>query len=168
MIRFLEKIENKILIFAFTKLENNINIGKGTSVRKGFYLRTAGSGYIEIGEGCFFNRFFSGQCFEYIKIGQNCIFGENVKIYDHNHEFRYLNVAIKDQGFNIKGVSIGDNVWVGSNVVILKGVHIGNNSVIAAGSIVKSDVPENSILRSTGIEPIRYIKDKRIPGRGDF
>lgn len=74
----------------------------------------------------------------------------NVKIYDHNHEFRKREISIKDQGFNIKEVCIGSNVWCGSNVVILKGVNIGDTCVIAAGCVVHDSIPSNSIMKIDG------------------
>ena len=79
-------------------------------------------------------------------IGDHCIFGENVKIYDHNHKYNDLSMPIGKQGFSSKEIVIEDNCWIASNVIILKGVHIGANSVIGAGVIVYKDVPENSVV----------------------
>ena len=47
---------------------------------------------------------------------------------------------------NTKAIVIGDHVWIGKNVTILKGVKIGNNAIIAAGSIVTKDVPNNTLF----------------------
>lgn len=46
----------------------------------------------------------------------------------------------------MKEVNIGENVWIGANVVILRGTNIGNNSVIAAGSIINGNIPANKIV----------------------
>lgn len=54
-----------------------------------------------------------------------------------------------------KPIEIGDNVWIGGNVVVLPGVKIGNNSVIGAGSVVNKDIPENTIAVGN---PCRSIK----------
>ena len=67
-------------------------------------------------------------------------------IYDHNHKFRKSDSSVKEQGYSIEEVKIGKNCWIGSNVVILKGVHIGDNSVIGAWCVVKEDIPANTIV----------------------
>lgn len=81
-----------------------------------------------------------------ISIGDNSQFGESVKIYDHNHQYRNLNLLINQQGY-VKGkVIIGSNCWIGSNVVILKDVVIGDNVVIGAGCVIFKSIPSNSIV----------------------
>ena len=87
--------------------------------------------------------------------------GENVKVYDHNHRFNIENTLISEQGFSVGEVSIGENCWIGSNVIILKDAKIGNNCVIAAGSVINDVIPDNSIVRNNikiDIERINFIK----------
>lgn len=113
-----------------------------------FYPRThltIDGGELSIGHHCFFNRNCSINCLSNITIGNDCIFGENVCIYDHNHNFKG-GPLIRKQGFIKKNVTIQDNCWIGSNVVILPGITIGKNSVIAAGSIVTKSIPKNTIF----------------------
>ena len=55
-----------------------------------------------------------------------------------------------------KSIEIGDNVWLGVNVVVLKGVHIGANTIIGAGSVVVSDIPANTIAAGN---PCKVIKE---------
>ena len=76
---------------------------------------------LTVGVGCWFNKFCSVGAREMIEIGDNCIFGENVKIYDHNHKHEIGNIPFKDQGFTTRPIKIGNNCWVGSNVVIVPG-----------------------------------------------
>lgn len=83
-----------------------------------------------------------------ISIGEGCIFGENVKIYDHNHNFADTEAKIKDQGYTVAPVHIGNRCWFGSNTVILKGTCIGNNCVIGAGCVISQDIPDDSIVTS--------------------
>lgn len=105
---------------------------------------------LTIGEHTFFNRDCSITVQEKITIGDYCIFGENVKMYDHNHIFKNIPEIIARQGFKTVPITIGNNCWFGTNVVVLKGVTVGDNCVISAGCIVDKDVPDNSILKRDG------------------
>ena len=114
--------------------------------RTGFHLFIEDNGQVEIGQNCFFNTNCTITARKLVKIGNDCIFGENIKIYDHNHNFKDKTKLISQQGFNTESVIIDSNCWIASNVIILKGVHIGSNSVIGAGVIVYKNVPANSVL----------------------
>ena len=59
----------------------------------------------------FFYNFCSINAREYIKIDDRTIFGENIKIYDHNHKFSKLGIDIKKQGYSSKKVIIGEHCW---------------------------------------------------------
>ena len=61
-----------------------------------------------------------------------------------------------------KAIEIEDNVWIGSSVTILKGVHIGRNSLIGAGSIVTKDIPENSIAVGNPCKVINSMEEETI------
>ena len=114
--------------------------------RDGFHVYIENNGVLKVGRGCFFNVGCSITVRKKVSIGSNCIFGENVKIYDHNHGYRDLTKSVDKQGFVSDEVVISDECWIGSNVVILKGVHIGRHCVIGAGVVVHEDIPENSVV----------------------
>jgi len=125
----------------------NLKIGKKFSFRKGFSLIIDGSkAKISIGDYCFFNNFCTLAARNQITIGDYSIFGENVKIYDHNHLYRDFEIPIKNQGYSEAPIIIGKHCWIASNVVILKGVTIGNHCVIGAGCIVYENVPDYAVL----------------------
>lgn len=156
MIRFFYKIRNIIKMSIYrSAFSHNAKIGN-TFIRNNFYLRVSKEGKLSIGQGCFFNNGCSIVALKYISIGDNCIFGENVKIYDHNHVFSHKNILIKKQGFKCKGIEIGNNVWCGTNVVILAGARIGNNCVIGAGCVVKGNIPDDTIYTINSIHKIQY------------
>ncbi len=115
--------------------------GKG----KVFNIQEEGS--IKIGSA-FFNSGCKLNAHKEIVIGHNCLFGENVKIYDHNHVYSNLHEPISNQGFICKPVYIGDNCWIGSNVTILQGVHIGDNVVIGANCLIYKDIPSNVVVKA--------------------
>jgi len=99
---------------------------------------------VVIGDYCFLGRGSEFDVSEELTIGHHTLIGPNVFITDHNHNFE-LGTLIMDQGCASAPVSIGNDVWIGANVVILPGVTIGNGSVVGAGSVVASHIPENSI-----------------------
>lgn len=123
-----------------------ITFGKHVTFRKGFSVMIAKHGMVSIGDNVFFNNYCSLNANDNITIGDGTLFGENVKIYDHNHCYQNTKIPIKKQGFTSSPVSIGKHCWIGSNVVILKGVTIGDHCVIGAGCIVYKDVPANTVV----------------------
>lgn len=99
-------------------------------------LSTQPGAVLKIGNNCAFSG-VSIRCFKSITLGNNVRVGANVLILDgdgHQDDPR--------AGKN-KPVVIEDNVWLGGNVVVKKGVHIGRNSVIGMNSVVSKDVPAN-------------------------
>ena len=94
----------------------------------------------------FMNNYCSINAMEKIEIGENTLFGEAVKLYDHNHEYgNNPEFKIEHQKFKTASIKIGKNCWLGSNVIVLKGVTIGDNAIIGAGCVIHKDIPENTI-----------------------
>lgn len=143
MVSFLKFL---LLRLCYSVTPSKLIIGKNVTFRKGFSLMIDKHGEVVIGSDVFFNNYCSLNANECITIGNGTIFGENVKVYDHNHCYNNPNVPIKKQGFTVSPVSIGKHCWIASNVVILKGVTIGDNCVIGAGCIVYKDVAAGSVV----------------------
>lgn len=126
------------------KFGNNVTIGADTMIRpSSYYGIDLGEG-MEIGDNSSIGPFSYIGCAGYIKIGKNVMIGPKVSMFAENHNFSDRNIDIKLQGTNQKGITIEDNCWIGSNVIILDGVTIGEGSVIAAGTIVTKSIPRNS------------------------
>ncbi len=88
-----------------------------------------------------------------VTIGDNCQFAPNVSIYTAGHPIHPVSRnSLYEYGIS---VTIGDNVWIGGNTVILPGVHIGSNTVIGAGSVVSKDIPDWTVAAGN---PCRVIK----------
>lgn len=125
----------------------HFEIGKGSSIllgkkiqnRGALYLVADKGGKLSIGSNCFFNSNCAVTCLESVTIGNSCKFGNNLVIVDHDHNTKGLD----DKEFISRPVNIGNNVWVGANVTILKGVTIGDNAIIAAGAVVTKDIAPN-------------------------
>ena len=133
----------EIIVFPTSKhssVRGGLVLGDGAIISKGVNIRAAG-GMIRIGAG-------SG-------IGQHCV------VVAANHR-PVLGQPIFHTPWEETrtGVTVGTNVWVGANCVLLPGVTIGDNSLIAAGSVVSRDVPPNEIW---GGVPARKLKDVPAP-----
>lgn len=96
-------------------------------------------------ENVFMNNYCSINAIDKIEIGENTLFGEGVKLYDHNHE--YNGQTVEHRKFKSSPIKIGKNCWLGSNVTVLKGVTIGDNCIIGAGCLIHKDVPAGSVLK---------------------
>lgn len=120
--------------------------GFDLSFRAGFHAVVEKGGRLVIGRGVFFNNYCTVATQSSVKIGDGTLFGENVKIYDHNHCYSDPLLPIKDQGYTSAPITIGRHCWIGSNVVILKGVTIGDNCVIGAGCVVYKSIPSGTIV----------------------
>jgi acetyltransferase-like isoleucine patch superfamily enzyme len=113
---------------------------------------------IEIGVSCINeNVFFNG--FGGVKIGDHCLIGRGTSFFSGGHIFSNSNVPVISQGLVAKPISVGDDVYFGLNCVILGGVTIASGAVIAAGSVVVSDVPSNAVVAGSPAKIIRYRND---------
>ncbi len=90
-----------------------------------------------------------------LEIGDNTIFGNYVSVHPENHNFSDLEIPIRDQGVNGKGIKIGSDCWIGAKVTILDGTVIGDHSIVAAGAVVTGKFPPYSII---GGVPAKIIK----------
>jgi maltose O-acetyltransferase len=111
---------------------------------------------IVIGEASWFNNNVSIVANQQITIGDRCAIGDLVSIYDC--DYHEINPATRYRSTGLtKPVRIGNNVWLGSRVIVLKGVTIGDNSVIAAASVVTKPIPANCIAAGNPARVIRTI-----------
>jgi acetyltransferase-like isoleucine patch superfamily enzyme len=95
---------------------------------------------------------------ERVEIGEHCMFANGCLLTDGNHRLDDLDKPVPWQGFTTKGpVILGDNVWLGANVVVTTGVTIGRRSVIGANSVVTTDIPEFSIAAGAPATVLKTI-----------
>jgi len=84
-----------------------------------------------------------------VRIGKQCLFGANVVISDTDfHAIKPENRRYNNQpeDISVASIYIGNNVFIGTGAIILKGVRIGDNSVVGAGAIVTKNIPDNTIV----------------------
>ena len=164
------QIENGAIIsnkgrfqFNYSRFKNNKNFGylymtdKSKLIINNDFLMNRGTD-IFIGEGAILE-LGSGysmdnlqiQCLKNIKIGENIVISRDVIIRDSDsHDI------LDGKHIQTKEIEIGNHVWIGLRVIILKGVKIGDGAIIGAGSIVTKDVPPNCL--AIGI-PAKVIKE---------
>ncbi len=93
-----------------------------------------------------------------ISIGDNTLIGFDVTIVDSDFHFLSPNNRM-DENAPSKAIVIGKNVFIGSNVKILKGVTIGDNSIIGLGSIVTKNIPKNVVFAGNPGRIIKYLSE---------
>ncbi|MGO2103522.1 MAG: acyltransferase [Psychroflexus halocasei] len=169
--RVIVKGKIKIKSFPIIHLENNsrIIIGNNVTINStnfGYHLNMYNrvklvadglNSKIIIGE----NTRIHGTCIHSkstISIGKNCLIAANCQIIDSNGHETLMDIP-QDRIISIdepKRIIIEDNVWIGANSIILKGVTIGEGSIVAAGSVVVKSIPKKVIV---GGNPAIVIKD---------
>ena len=111
---------------------------------------------ISIGSNCRLNGVYVHSQ-KAIQIGENCVIAAGVNIIDTNgHQVNSLNRTIGRD--NPQPITIGDNVWIGLNAIILKGSVIGDNCVVAAGSVVKGVFPNNTLIQGNPAQGIAELQ----------
>lgn len=109
---------------------------------------------IEVGENFYSNHNLVILDANKVKFGDNVFIAPNCGFYTAGHPLDY---ETRNKGLEYaKPIEVGNNVWIGGNVVVLPGVKIGDNVVIGAGSIVTKDIPSNSVAVGN---PCRVIKE---------
>lgn len=153
-LKWINSIRGKVLI---ELLDNsNLSIGNFLMSRGPLYIKGVKEGKISIGDNCFFNHNCSITSAYRVSIGNFCMFANNLVIVDHDHIIENGNLTAELKG---KPITIGNDVWVGANVTILKGVNIGDGAIIAAGAVVNKDVEPNTIVAGV---PIKKIEKKDV------
>lgn len=93
-----------------------------------------------------------------IRIGNNVMMGHYCLFYSRNHAHSRTDIPMIKQGFEgVRPVIIGNDVWIGSRVTILPGVHIGDGCILAAGSVITKDAPPNTIIAGN---PAKVVKQR--------
>lgn len=139
-------------------LDGRLELGAQVFLEPGVWLTAGDHGRIRIGGGTFLNQGVMVASEGLVDIGEHCMAANGCLITDGSHRFEDPDVPVPWQGFTTKGPTrIGDNVWLGANVVVTSGVTIGRRSVIGANSVVTDDVPPYSIAAGTPARVLRTI-----------
>jgi len=160
---FLPIFSNKVSVHPSTaigfhaKVQNigggSIEIGKNCSILDYVMVLTYG-GNIKIGNNVSIHHYSMIYGTGGLKIGNDVRIAAHVVITPAGHVFDKKDIPIRLQGATLKGIVVGDDVWIGSNATILDGVVIGKGCVIGAGSVVTKSLPDYSV--AAGV-PARVI-----------
>ncbi len=125
--------------------QGKITMGDNCQFPAGCDITVLRQGELVIGSRVIMNKYCLISCLGSVSIGNNCLIGPGVKIFDNYHRFSKEFGASKE--LSIGSIKIGNNCWIASNAVILKGAEIGDNCVIGAGCVIKDKIPSGSIVR---------------------
>lgn len=135
--------------------QGSIQIGNGSDIGSFVILETQKNGSITLGNNTCLNAF----CVVYgaggVTIGNNTRIACHTVIVSSSHVFDDPTRDIHVQGITAKGITIGDDVWIGAGVRIVDGVTIGDHAVIGAGAVVTKSIPANAV--AVGV-PARVIR----------
>lgn len=130
--------------------------GRMFKIRSGCKIRVRKGAEIAVGD----NFSMSNNCVltarESIRIGCNVQFGPGVLVYDHDHDYKAPG-GLAAKKYKTAPIEIGDNVWIGANSIILRGTKIGSNCVVAAGTIVRGEVPDGRLVYQKRETQIKII-----------
>ena len=158
-------------VFRGFKAENPraLELGSDVSIYAGCSFSIGKQGHCSVGDFSLLNGALV-MAEEEITIGKHCLISWNVGLADS--DFHPIDPALRMQDtialsayypnkperprIGTSPIHIGDNVWIGMNAVVLKGVTIGDNSIVAAGAIVTQNVPPNTIVAGN---PARIVKE---------
>ena len=139
--------------------QHGVTIGDFSKIGDGSMIRCSNLQHLGEGLRIGSHSSFDADCFfgasGFISIGDDVIAGRNIKFHAENHNYEDPYKLIREQGVSSKGIKIGNNCWIGSNVIFLDGAQIGDGSIIAAGAIITGIFPENCVI---GGVPAKVIK----------
>ena len=131
-----------------------LEIGNDCTIYPGFHCDNGK--HIKIGNHAFINYNVSIMDRGMVTIGDNILLVPNVVITTSNHPF---DLRMRRDSIGIASpITIGNDVWIGANAVILPGVTIGNNVVVAAGAVVTKSVPDNTLVAGVPAQKIRDLE----------
>ncbi len=133
----------------------HVHFGARCSIDRGLTIEA--SGIIDIGANTIFGHHCTIAARSSVIVGQDCLIAELVSIRDHDHTSAHTGVPTRSQGEDVAPVRIGNNVWLGAKVTVLKGVSIGDGAIVGANAVVTSDLPPGAV--AVGV-PARMIRTR--------
>ncbi|MDT0606242.1 acyltransferase [Croceitalea rosinachiae] len=134
--RYLKKSGKKIRVKKGAEISLNSTIGNNT----------------ELGTRCMIQA--------NVYIGDDVIMGPDVKIYSRNHKYSNLEIPIRLQGKDYFKTFIGNDVWLGANVIVTAGCKVGNHVIVAAGAVITKDIPDFAVVGGVPAKVIKFRNEQ--------
>jgi acetyltransferase-like isoleucine patch superfamily enzyme len=142
--------------------EGRLEVGAGTLFEPDVWITAPGEARVRIGAGSFLNQgvMVAAQCL--VEIGDHCMLANGCFVSDASHRYDDPVKPVTWQGFESKGPTrIGDNCWLGVNVVVTSGVTVGERCVIGANSVVTESIDPFSVAAGAPARVIRKVDYSR-------
>jgi acetyltransferase-like isoleucine patch superfamily enzyme len=152
-------VDDLVVLDAKGSSNQGITLGDGVFLGRGTIL-SCKNGDIVLGERVnigFHSEIFSGSR---VEVGRDGLFAAYTYLVGGGHEFERADVPVLQQPRLSRGISLGDNVWLGAGAKVLDGVRLGRDVVVGAGAVVTDDLPDGSV--AVGV-PARIVR-RRGPG----
>jgi len=138
--------------------QGRLELGVGVVLEPLVWLTGGDSGRISLGDGALINIGVLIAAVDRVEIGANTMIANGCVVTDANHRFDDPMVPLTHQGFTSKGPTIiGNDCWLGANVVVTSGVTVGERCVIGANSVVTSDLPAYSVAAGSPAKVIGAV-----------
>jgi acetyltransferase-like isoleucine patch superfamily enzyme len=155
-------------VINISKKRDTINIGNNTWIKG--QLVTYHAGRIIIGDYCILGENSHIWAAQEVRIGDRVLIAHNVNIHDnishpinsvkrHDDFKKIITTGFEETDLKAKPVIIEDDVWIGFNVTILKGVTIGKGAIIGACAVITKDVPPNTIVIAKFENTLKQINE---------
>lgn len=134
-----------------------LELGERVLLEADVYLKlVAGTASLTLGEYVFIGRGVEFDVMGRIAVGAHTLIAPRCFVTDHNHDTR-PGLRIDQQPCAVKPVTIGSDVWLGTGVVVLPGVHIGDGAVVGANSVVTRDVAPMTVVAGA---PAKFLRNR--------
>ena len=138
--------------------EGRLRVGAGALLEPNVWITAPDRARVVIGAGTFLNMGVMIAAQELVEVGDHCMLANGCFVTDSSHRYDDPGKPVPWQGFTTKGPTrIGDNCWLGANVVVTSGVNIGERCVIGANSVVTRDIEPFSIAAGAPARVLRKI-----------
>jgi acetyltransferase-like isoleucine patch superfamily enzyme len=138
--------------------DGRLEVGPHALFEPGVWITAPGHARVRIGGGTFLNQGVMVAALALVEIGEHCMIANGSFVTDAGHRYDDPDRPVPWQGFVSKGPTrIGDNCWLGANVVVTGGVTIGERCVIGANSVVTHDVPAFSVAAGAPARVLRPV-----------
>lgn len=150
-------VDDLVLLDAKGRSNRGIEIGRGVFLGRGTIL-SCKDGDILLGEQVnlgFHCEIFSGSS---VSVGAHGLFAAYAYLVGGGHAFDELDVPVVDQQRVSRGITLGENVWLGTGAKVLDGVHIGKGVIVGANAVVAQDLPDGAV--AAGV-PARVLRQRQ-------